>query len=363
MIEYENLAKVNATFFEKYEKSFREVMHSGRYVLGEKVNTFEDLFADYCGVAGCVGVASGLDALTLALRALNLPKNAEVLVPSNTYIASVLAICSAGLTPVLVEPRMETYNINPENIRDKIGKKTAAILVVHLYGKPCEIPEIVALANEFNLAIVEDCAQAHGASVGGKKVGSFGLGAFSFYPTKNLGALGDAGGITFNDEEKREVLLALRNYGSRVKYYNDYLGYNSRLDEIQAGFLVEKLKWLDSINAHKRKLAKIYDAHLSNKLIKPIQQAGYEDVFHIYNIRYGQRDSLKNFLEEYGVKTEIHYPLPPHRQKCMSGVLEGNYPISDEIHGTTLSLPISYMHTPEDIEKVCELCNQFVRGK
>ena len=363
MIEYENLSRVNADFFEKYEQSFHETMHSGRYILGEKVKVFENLFADYCGVSGCVGVASGLDALTLALISLNLPQGAEVIVPSNTYIASILAVCNAGLMPVLVEPRMETYNINPDRIKGEIGKKTAAILVVHLYGKPCEMPEIVALADEYNLAIVEDCAQAHGASVEHKKVGSFGLGAFSFYPTKNLGALGDAGGITFNDETNREMLLALRNYGSLKKYYNDCLGYNSRLDEIQAGFLIEKIKWLDSINAHKKKLAKIYDANLSNKFIKPIRQKGYEDVFHIYNVRSGYRDSLKGFLKAHGVGTEIHYPLPPHRQECMIKILNGSYPISDEIHETTLSLPISYMHTPEDIERVCELCNQFVRNK
>ena len=256
MIEYENLARVNAPLFKKYEHSFRETMLGGQYVLGKQVRAFEGLFADYCGVANCVGVASGLDALTLALRVLNLSDDSEVLVPSNTYIASVLAICNAGLKPVPVEPRMETCNINPDNIRSKISKKTGAILVVHLYGKPCEMLEIVDLADQYNISIVEDCAQAHGASIENRKVGSFGLGAFSFYPTKNLGALGDAGGITVHDESKRETLLALRNYGSLKKYYNDCLGVNSRLDEVQAGFLVEKLKLLDSINDHKRKLAK-----------------------------------------------------------------------------------------------------------
>ena len=363
IIEYEKLCKVNDALFEKYEKAFRKTLRSGRYILGESVKEFENRFAKYCGVDGCVGVASGLDALILALKCLELPKGSKVIVPSNTYIAGVLAICHAGLTPVLVEPRMETYNIDPENIRKNICKKTKAIMVVHLYGKPCEMPAINTLAKEYGLEIIEDCAQAHGASIKSKKVGSFGIGAFSFYPTKNLGGLGDAGGITIRDKAKEKILLALRNYGSSKKYYNDYMGSNSRLDEVQAGFLLEKLNLLDAINDHKAKLANIYDKNLSSKFVKPVRQEGYRDVFHIYSVRHTQRDDLKAILAANGIKTEIHYPIPPHHQKCIKNIFDSSYPISEEIHKTILSLPISYMHTPKEIERVCELCNQFVRNR
>ncbi|SFF94458.1 DegT/DnrJ/EryC1/StrS family aminotransferase [Pontibacter chinhatensis] len=361
MIDYENLYWLNKPFFEDYKQGFEETLNSGWYVLGKNVSDFEKEFANYCSVKHCLGVANGLDALILSLKAFDFPKNKEVLVPSNTYIATILAILHAGLKPVLVEPDIRTYNIDPEKIEEKITKDTVAIMVVHLYGKCCRMDQIMELAIAHNLKVVEDCAQAHGATQHGKMAGSFGdFGAFSFYPTKNLGALGDAGAVTTASEELAEEVRALRNYGSRVKYVNDYIGYNSRLDEVQAGFLSKKLKRLDEINAHKRRLANVYLGQLNDKVIKPVVETGYFDVYHIFNIRTPKRDLLKEYLLERGIKTEIHYPIPPHQQKGLAGVFDGNYPISEEIHATTLSLPISFFHTEEDVAHVSEAINSFV---
>lgn len=364
MIDYENLYKVNEPFFDSYKKDFEETLNSGWYVLGKNVTSFEEEFAKYCNVKHCIGVANGLDALILSLKVLNFKKNMEVIVPSNTYIATILSIIHAGLKPVLVEPDINTYNLDPEKIEENITKNTVAILVVHLYGKCCQMDKILNLAAAYNLKVVEDCAQAHGAKMDGKTAGSFGdLGAFSFYPTKNLGALGDAGCITTNSAELAEQLRALRNYGSRVKYVNDYIGYNSRLDEIQAGFLRLKLKKLDEINAHKIRLAKIYFNRINDKVIKPVIEEGFYDVYHIFNIRTNQRDLLKEDLLKQGIKTEIHYPIPPHKQIGLKGIFKGKYPLSEEIHATTLSLPISYFHTEEDIEKVSDAVNSFTDGR
>ena len=259
----------------------------------------------------------------------------------------------------MVEPNINTYNIDPNKIEEKITKNTRAITVVHLYGKACDMDKICAIANKYNLKIIEDVAQAHGAKFKDKIVGSFGIGCFSFYPTKNLGALGDAGAITTNDENLAKIFRSLRNYGSAIKYYNDELGYNSRLDEIQAGFLSAKLEILDKITNHKRELAKIYIENLDDRFIKPVVDRDYFDVYHIFNVRHKNRDELKNYLLENEVKTEIHYPLPPHRQKSMRGIIEGQYPISEEIHNTTLSLPISYFHKEEDILKICDIMNRW----
>ena len=258
MIEYENLGRTNKSLEKEYKECFSSFLESGWYVLGKEVRTFEESFAGYCGVKHCIGVASGLDALMLALRIYDFPQGSEVLVPSNTYIATILSILQCGLKPVLVEPDIRTYNIDPLKIEEHISEKTKAIMVVHLYGKACEMTSIMQLAGKYNLQLIEDCAQAHGAKYKGQKVGTFGTGAFSFYPTKNLGALGDAGAITTNDSKADSVFRALRNYGSNIKYQNDYIGYNSRLDEIQAALLNVKLKHLDEINAHKRKLANSY---------------------------------------------------------------------------------------------------------
>jgi len=359
MIEYENLQKVNKKLFEKYQNSFDTFLKSGWYVLGSQVEKFEKEFSDFCNTNYCVGVASGLDALILALDAFDLPKDSEVIVPSNTYIATILAIIRSGFKPVLVEPDIKTYNLNPVKIEEKITKNTRVILVVHLYGKACDMEKIVKIANKYNLKIIEDCAQAHGAKFKGRKVGSFGIGCFSFYPTKNLGALGDAGAITCNNKIYKDKLKSLRNYGSSKKYYNDDVGYNSRLDEIQAGFLSVKLEILDEITSHKRRLAKVYLENLSSEFIKPIVSDDFFDVYHIFNIRHNKRDELKEYLIKNNINTEVHYPISPNNQKSMKAYIEGSYLISEEIHATTLSLPISYFHTQEDILEVCRVMNRW----
>lgn len=359
MIEYESLGRLNKSFEDEYVQCFRELLNSGWYILGKQVATFEEAFAQYCGTKHCIGVASGLDALMLALRCYDFPAGSEVLVPSNTYIATILSILQCGLKPVLVEPDIHTYNIDPLKIEEKITKNTKAIMVVHLYGKACDMEPIMQIAGKYKLPVIEDCAQAHGAMYKGQKVGTFGIGAFSFYPTKNLGALGDAGAITTNDQEKKDLFMALRNYGSKIKYQNDYIGYNSRLDEIQAGLLSVKLKSLDKINRHKRDLAAIYLKELKDDFIKPSVSSDYFDVYHIFNIRHPKRDELKEYLLKNDIKTDIHYPIPPNKQKAMEGIIIGEYPISEEIHRTTLSLPISYGHTEDDIYKVVETINKF----
>lgn len=359
MIEYENLRLANEKLFNKYKESFSDFLNSGWFILGGQVKKFEESFASFCNVKQCIGVASGLDALILAIDACNFPKNSEIIVPSNTYIATILAIVRNGFKPILVEPDINTYNIDPNKIEEKITKNTRAIIVVHLYGKACDMDKICSIANKYDLKIIEDVAQAHGAKFKNKIVGSFGIGCFSFYPTKNLGALGDAGAITTNDENLAKIFRSLRNYGSAIKYYNDDLGYNSRLDEIQAGFLSAKLEILDEITNHKRELAKIYIENLDDRFIKPVVDRDYFDVYHIFNVRHKNRDELKNYLLKNEVKTEIHYPLPPHRQKSMQGIIEDQYPISEEIHNTTLSLPISYFHKEEDILKICDIMNRW----
>jgi dTDP-4-amino-4,6-dideoxygalactose transaminase len=361
MIEYENLSKLNAKFFTSYQETFKSVVEKGWYILGEQVAAFEQEFASYLGARYCVGVASGLDAITLGLVALELPPKSEIIVPSNTYIATILSVLQAGHVPVLAEPDMATYNIDSLEIARKITPRTKAILLVHLYGKCCDMDAIRNLCSKHNLRLLEDTAQAHGATFKKKMAGTFGdIGAFSFYPTKNLGALGDAGAIVTNDEELYKKLRTLRNYGSNTKYYNEVIGFNSRLDEMQAAFLRIKLRDLDSINAHKKKLAAHYDLLLGNAVIKPVRSADYDDVFHIYNVRHPRRDQLRNFLLERGIKTEVHYPVSPNKQVAMRGILdEVDCPISEEIHATTLSLPISYFHTIEDVRVVAQAINEF----
>lgn len=360
IIEYENLQKSNATLMQSYKESFEEFLQSGRYILGENVEKFEAEFATHIGSAHCIGVASGLDALILALDALNLPADSEVLVPSNTYIATILAILRNGLKPILIEPDLSTYNLNPQNLKAKITPKTKAILVVHLYGKACEMDTITQICQQYDLALIEDCAQAHGAKYKNQQVGTFGIGCFSFYPTKNLGALGDGGAITTNDPKLATKLRALRNYGSQKKYVNQYLGYNSRLDELQACFLRQKLRLLPQITAHKRKLAKLYLESISKEQYTlPQVHEDYFDVYHIFNIRHPKRDKLKQYLLEQNIITEIHYPIPPHQQEAMQGIFEAHYPISEEIHSTTLSLPIAFFHTQEDILKVAQTLNRW----
>jgi len=360
MIEYENLQKLNNPFLEEYTKSFSDIFNSGWYILGNNVAKFENEFAKYCGTEYCIGLNSGLDALVLAIKALELPEQSEIIVPSNTYIATILAILQNNHIPVLAEPYITTYNISPKEIERKITKKSRAIIAVHLYGKLAEMDKITEIAQKHNLKIIEDAAQAHGAMLNNKKAGNWSdVAAFSFYPTKNLGALGDAGAVTTNSEKIAEKIKALRNYGSHKKYYNKYIGFNSRLDEIQAGFLSVKLKHLEKITEQKRKLARIYHDYLSDKYIKPNIDDRYFDVFHIYNIRHEKRDDLQKYLLNNNVKTEIHYPLPPHKQEAMKGIINGDFPLSEIIHETTLSLPISFFHTEENILEIVEIMNKF----
>ena len=360
MIEYENLRQLNQPFFEAFKESFATTLESGWYILGNKVAEFEREFALYCETTHCVGLASGLDGLSLALNCFEFQSGDEVIVPSNTYIATILSIIHNGLKPVFVEPDMATYNIDPKLIEEKISSRTRAIMVVHLYGKVCDMDSILTIANKYQLRIIEDCAQAHGAKFKERKAGNFGdFGAFSFYPTKNLGALGDAGAITTSDDSLSDTIRTLRNYGSKVKYVNELVGYNSRLDEVQAGFLSVKLRHLDKINNHKRRLASYYLEGLKTDYILPKVDADYFDVYHIFNVRHPRRDQLKSYLLQNGVKTEIHYPIAPHKQKAVQHLIDGHYPISTEIHNTTLSLPISYFHTEQDVLKVIELMNAF----
>jgi dTDP-4-amino-4,6-dideoxygalactose transaminase len=360
MIEYENLNKVNKPYFGEFNRVFNEVLESGWFVLGTNVEEFEKEFAEFNNVKYCAGLASGLDALTISLLALDLPKGSEVIVPSNTYIATILSIIQSGNIPVLAEPDPLTYNILPSNIEKALTSKTRVVMIVHLYGKPCEMDPISEICKRNSLFLIEDCAQAHGAEYKGIKVGSFGdIAAFSFYPTKNLGCLGDGGAVVTNNYDLYKKARMLRNYGSEKKYYNEYPGMNSRLDEIQAAFLRIKLKDLNRINIHKRELAQVYLSGVSDGFIKPVVHPDYFDVYHIFNIRHKKRDELKQFLLESGVKTEIHYPLPPHKQKAMSYMNSLKFPVSEEIHKTTLSLPVSVSHSTDEIHTVIKLLNSF----
>jgi dTDP-4-amino-4,6-dideoxygalactose transaminase len=361
MIPYENLFKLNKPFNDDFKQRFDDFLNSGWYILGKYTANFEQQFAEWNQSAHCVGVANGLDALSLSLKTFDFEPGSEVIVPSNTYIATILSITNNNLIPVLVDPDLRTYNIDPAGMEKAITPKTRAIMIVHLYGKSCDMGTIMAIKEKYNLALIEDCAQSHGAMFKDKKTGTFGeFGAFSFYPTKNLGALGDAGAITTDNADYADKMRKLRNYGSEKKYYNEYMGVNSRLDELQAAFLQIKLEALDAINSHKQKLAAMYLEQLKSDFILPVVDADYTDVYHIFNIRHLRRDELKTYLFEQGIGTEIHYPVPPHQQKALLPLLAGqSFPVSEEIHRTTLSLPCSYCHTEADVQFVIDKLNAF----
>lgn len=360
MIEYESLAYSNAAYMAELELAAARVIRSGRYVLGEEVSAFEQAFARYVDVKHCIGVGNGLDALILAIEALNLPKSSEVLVASNTYIATILAIVRAGHKPVLVEPDPHTFNMDPMRLSNALTVNTRAICVTHLFGKACRMDTIGEFAREYGLKIVEDCAQSHGAKLNGQMTGSFGdAGCFSFYPTKNLGAIGDAGAIVTNDDVLADRLRHTRNYGSRQKYVNEYIGANSRLDELQAALLRVKLTYLEDMTRHKRALADVYFNNLPSWLTLPRQRDDEYDVFHIFGVRYPLRDELRQWLLENNIKTEVHYPIPPHRQKAMHGILDGEWPIADELHASELSLPISVGHSVNQVKHISEILSQF----
>lgn len=361
MIEFENLQKSNKAFAALFQEAFAEVLEDGWYILGNRLKHFEREFAEYCESDFCVGLSSGLNALKLALRSYNFPPGSEVLVSAHTFIATLIAILENGLKPVLVEPDPRRYTMDPQKLEELISPQSVAIIPVHMYGKMCPMPSIRAIANRHGLKIIEDASQAHGALYQGKKAGSWGdLAAFSFYPTKNLGALGDAGCVLGQDTSQEDSLKMLRNYGSREKYYYEIVGGNERMDEIQAAFLSCKLKHLDQINAHKRKLARLYQDHLKEDFGKPLWEEEAFDVFYIYPIRHPERDKIRKFLLEQDIQTGLHYPVAPVDQKAYQTLLADQLcPITQSLHRELLSLPISFSHREEEIMRVIEALNSF----
>ena len=369
MIPFLDLKNINQQYREELIAACTRVIDSGWYIGGKELEQFEQNFANYCGVKFAIGVANGLDALILTLRAWKelgkLQEGDEVIVPSNTYIASILAITANNLTPVLVEPDITTYNIDPIKIKEAITAKTKVLLPVHLYGQLAAMPEIMQIAKQHNLLVLEDSAQSHGAQLDCKKAGNWGdASGFSFYPGKNLGALGDAGAITTNNAELAQTLKALRNYGSHEKYKNLVPGVNSRLDEIQAAMLDVKLKYLDQETQHRRHIAGLYLNGIKNPLIQlPLGDVNAETytqhVWHLFVIRSNQREALQQYLLNHGVQTLIHYPIPAHKQQAYKEWNNLSYPISEQIHDEVLSLPMGPSLSAVDAERIIALCNQF----
>lgn len=343
--------------------AFDRVFTRSWYIEGVEDENFENAFAEYCGAKYCVGVGNGLDALMLALKALGIGEGDEVIVPSNTYIATALAVTYVGATPVFVEPDIRTFNINPALIESSITEKTKAIMPVHLYGQACDMDPIMAIAKKYGLKVVEDCAQAHGATYKGQRVGTFGDAAgFSFYPGKNLGALGDAGATVTNNRELADKIRALGNYGSDYKYHHIYKGNNSRLDELQAAFLVAKLPHLERMNVERRRIAQMYSEGIKNpKVIIPYVHENCVPVWHIYGIRCAERDALEKRLNEKGIGTNKHYPIPMHLQECYKdlNIPKGALPIAEEISSTELSIPMYYGMTADEIQFVIDSINEF----
>ena len=343
--------------------AFDRVFTRSWYIEGAEDAAFEKAFAEFCGVSGCVGVGNGLDALMLVLKAWGIGEGDEVIVPSNTYIATALAVTYVGAKPVFVEPDIRTFNIDPAKIEAAVSSRTKAIIPVHLYGQPCDMEPIMAMAKKHGLYVLEDCAQAHGATYRGQKIGSFGDAAgFSFYPGKNLGALGDAGAVVSNDEALLEKVRALGNYGSDYKYHHIYKGNNSRLDEMQAAFLAAKLPHLERMNAERRRIAGMYLQGIRNpEIILPYVREDVVPVWHIFGIRCHRRDELEKYLNERGIGTNKHYPIPMHLQECYRelGFHEGDFPTAEEISATELSLPMYYGMTDEEIGYVIDMINHF----
>jgi dTDP-4-amino-4,6-dideoxygalactose transaminase len=366
MISFLDLKKINSKYKPQINQAISRVVDSGWYILGKEVEEFEVEFAKYCGAKHCLGVANGLDALIVIFRAYKemglMQDGDEVIVPANTYIASILAISANNLKPVLVEPNIDSYNINPDLIEEKITSKTKAILAVHLYGNCAQMNKINALAQKYNLKVIEDSAQSQGAIYDGKRAGNLGdASGFSFYPGKNLGALGDGGCITTNDDDLANVIKALRNYGSHQKYQNLYKGFNSRLDEIQAAILKVKLQYLDEENEERRRIAKIYCDNIKNpQIILPNLSAQTKSsVWHLFVIRTKNRDQLQKYLSENGVQTVIHYPIAPHKQKAYQELSSLVLPITETIHNEILSLPLYPGLETEEILKIVTLINKY----
>lgn len=364
-IDFLNLKAVNERFGQELKEACSRVIDSGWYIAGNELELFEKEFSAWCGTKYCIGVANGLDALILTIRAWKLlgvlKDGDEVLVPANTYIATVLAISENGLKPVFVEPNASSFNLSLDEIKKNVTAKTKLIVAVHLYGRICPMDEIMAYANEKGLLVLEDSAQAHGASINGKRAGNWGhASGFSFYPGKNLGALGDAGAITTNCDELNQALRALRNYGSHKKYENIYKGVNSRLDEIQAAMLRVKLKYLDSDTTIRQRIAKKYLEQINNPLIvKPLNDNEEQSVWHLFVIKTKKRKELSTYLDAQGINTLIHYPIPPHKQSAYAEYNHLSFPLTESIHEEVLSIPIDPTMTDDEIDYVIKKMNEF----
>lgn len=355
---------LNKTFFmrqDEYEKKALDILRKGWYVLGEEVREFEKEFANYIGAKYSIGVDNGLNALVIAFRELGIGSGDEVIVQANTYIASVMGITMNGAIPVFVEPD-EYYNIDVERIESAITDKTKAICVVHLYGQASNMDRIMEIAKKYNLKVVEDCAQSHGADFNGKRTGTYGVGCFSFYPSKNLGCFGDGGAITTNDEKLDRDFRVLRNYGSDKRYYNEVVGYNSRLDELQAGLLRVKLSHLDELTKEREKIAKRYLSEINNPKIKlPRIRENATSVWHLFVIKIDERNKFQQYLDANGIGTVIHYPIPPHLSEAYSylGYKKGDFPITEEYAETVLSLPLYNGMTDEEQSYVIDIINRY----
>ena len=365
MIKFLDLQKINNQYEQELKKAANRVIDSGWYLMGKELETFEQNYADFCGAKYALGVANGLDALRLIFKAYIelgvMQKGDEVIVPANTYIASVLAISDNDLIPVFVEPNGSTYNLDSSKIEEAITNKTKAVLTVHLYGQNSIDDQMLAICEKHHLKLVEDSAQSHGAIWDGKVMGSIGDAAgHSFYPGKNLGALGDAGAVTTNDETLAKTIEALRNYGSHKKYENLYQGLNSRLDEIQAAFLNVKLKYIEKDILERRRVANYYLNNIKNaEIILPevLNEEGH--VWHLFVIRTSKRDELQKYMNDNGVQTLIHYPIPPHKQEAYAAYNHLSFPITEKIHKEILSLPISGVMTPEEIKRIVKIINNY----
>jgi dTDP-4-amino-4,6-dideoxygalactose transaminase len=365
MISFLDINKINKPYEKTFHDKLQNVMDSGWYILGNQVKTFESDFANYCGTKFCVGVANGLDALILIFKGYielgKLQKGDEVIVPANTYIASILAILQADLIPVLVEPNIETYNLDVHKIQEKITNKTKAVLVVHLYGQLANMESILSIATQNNLLVIEDAAQAHGAVLDSRRAGNFGnASGFSFYPGKNLGALGDGGAVITNDEVLANVIKNIANYGSQIKYYNEYIGINSRLDELQAAFLSVKLPYLDEENDKRRAVAKRFLTEIKNdKIVLPYWDYSNNHVFHVFVIRVKDRSNFQKYLLNNGIQTLIHYPVAPHKQKALNQFNKLSLPITEKIHDEIISIPISPVINNQEVDLIVNVLNKY----